>query len=392
MALLTRTAPLNLSQVISQYSRTVGVNATGTATNTTVTVPAGTTMIVIELWGGGGTGGTASATVGGGAGGSGAYSLAIFTSGFTAGSSTITYYAGAAGVKSNATPNWTATTITANPGNVGGTGASGGFGGLGGTATNGNWNVDGNPGGDNGGAPGGLPDIAVDGTTNYGITQGTADNAGTGGLGGNAPNGAGSAGTAGRVKILYFGTSTPNTLSTYTRYGNYVPNHGNNSTILVGPLSTSNRQKLTNYLDTGRNYYVSMTKGSKAVGLTTYHGFNNGPLGTGNNFGSLPTALIGKTFHSSAQATIVGLYSYSQTALGITTYYLYFYVSGSNTGDWWNLLKLGTAANAVGRWNAVNGAAGTFDGTNTYWYWLNITTDPYGLIAASGTVTVDITT
>lgn len=384
MALLPSSGTLKLSQVITEYDRRTSVNDSGSATNTTVTVPTGTTMVVVELWGGGGTGGTATATVKGGGGGAGGYGFSMFTSGFTAGSSTITYYSGGSGVKSNITPSWTGTTITANQGNNG----SGTTAGTGGTSTNAEYNVTGATG--TSGAGGGAGATASTGRNNYGITVGTGDSAGGGGNGGNIPSGAGSAGASGKVKILFFGAPTANTMSTYTRYGNYVPNHSHNSGILVAPLSTSNRQKLTNYYGTARNYNSSLTIGSY-LGFFTYYGYNNivDLFGLGTpTFGSMTATTMGTSFSASTQTTISSLTEYYTTpGTPGGVYVLNLYLNPNTTGIYWSKLIInGTVTVNI----TDGGGSGTVGGPGSAyvnWSWGSATT--FGLYAASGSKTIE---
>lgn len=388
MALLTATAPIKLSQVIGEYDRRTGVNVTGSSSSS-VTVPTGTSMIIIELWGGGGTGGTASTSYGGGGGGGGGYGFSMITSGFTAGSSTLSYNSGAAGANSNVTPSWTGTAIEAGKGSNGGNATAGapGGGGNGGACTNAQYNVTGNPG--NAGAlnTAGLKGAAKSGRANYGITQGTADSGGGGGNGGTPPGGAGVGGDGGKVKILFFGAPTANTLASFTRYGNYVPNHGNNSTILVGPLSTTNRQKLTNYLGTGRNFYSTMTLG-RISPFYQYDGFSSVTDLYGASvsppFGTMSTTTMGTAFQASTQTTIASI---AETLIG-GTYILNLYLSPNTTGIYWSKFIIGgTTTLSIDTTGAPDGTLGGPSNLYVSWFWTSLTT--FGLYNQTGTKTIE---
>ena len=396
MALLPSSGRLNLSQIVTEYDRRIGLNVSGTSTGS-VTVPTGTTMITTEIWAGGGSGGGGSALYGGGGGAGGAYGFSMFTSGFTAGSSTISYNAGAggtavaagvagnAGANSNVTPSWTGTKIDARGGGGGGAGAfPGGPAGTSYTCTNAEYNVNGgtaSPGTSTGGGAGGP---ALSGLENYGITQGTAGSAGAGGNGGGKSAG-GSAGSTGKVQILFFGAGSANTLASFTRYGNYVPNHNHNSGILVGPLSTSNRQKLTNYYSTARNFNSSLTIGSYSS-FFTYYGYNNvvDMFGVGTpTFGSMTQTIMGTKFQASTQATISSLTEYYTG----TVYVLNLYLNPNTTGIYWSKFSIagGTPIPIFG-----GNASGTVGGPgNAYvnWSWASAVT--YGLYGASGSKSIE---
>ncbi len=191
----------NTSNVLSVSAcSNTSANHYTTSGDHSVTVPAGTLLVIVEAWGGGGGGGsgasfsganTSAIRGGGGGGGGGAYNTATFTFGDLGGASvTLHAYVGAGGAVVNGTAA-TNTTQAGTNGNTGGNSylctvnsatcsggtayltAYGGGGGGGGSATNG-------AGGGGGG-----------GTT----SAGTASTGTGGGAGGN-PNG-GAAGNPG---------------------------------------------------------------------------------------------------------------------------------------------------------------------------------------------------
>lgn len=128
-----------------KYSSTT-LLTTGTAA--TYTVPAGTKALKICMVGGGGGGGGATVQpFGAGGGGAGGYVESFITSPST----TYTYTVGAAGTGTTTTGNagtsTTFSTFTAGGGAGGVGGTTGGNGGAGGTATGGDLNTPGQPGG-----------------------------------------------------------------------------------------------------------------------------------------------------------------------------------------------------------------------------------------------------
>ncbi|MBL4745848.1 MAG: CxxxxCH/CxxCH domain-containing protein [Flavobacteriaceae bacterium] len=152
----------------SSYSQTT---ITITDPNTTsVTIPAGASSIIVEVWGAGGAGGSTSKTPGGGGGG-GAYSRSI--SGFSSGTFPIQIGAGAPTPAKNASGTAGGNTWFINSGTIYAEGGSGGTGagGAGGSAGNGVGN-----------------DLTLSG----------GDGIGSGGDGGNGANG-GVGGTGGAV-------------------------------------------------------------------------------------------------------------------------------------------------------------------------------------------------
>jgi hypothetical protein len=147
------------------------ITATGL---TTITIPAGATTALIEVWGGGAGGGQGTGTgctaKSGGGGGSGAYSkLSVSVAGHAG--QTIKCNVGIAGAASAAggqsnvqSGTFTTTTQIANGGNPGASGTTG-TGGTGGTASGGSTNTTGNTGGAGGpNSPGGASVAAPTGT------------------------------------------------------------------------------------------------------------------------------------------------------------------------------------------------------------------------------------
>jgi len=190
---------------------------------TSYTTPAGCTKIYVELIGGGGASGSVNGTNGNASGGagSGAYAAKLFT---VTPSTAYSYAIGAAGSPGasgnnnggdggDTTFTVGATTVTAG-GGKGGKGASSGAGngGVGGTATNGDLNVNGNPGG-NGifsttTAAGGNGGGSFFGGAGLGSSSGAAGTSGSGGGGVSNPgttlSKAGLAGGAGLIRIWEF--------------------------------------------------------------------------------------------------------------------------------------------------------------------------------------------
>lgn len=206
----------------------------------TYTVPAGTTMLVVELWGGGGGGAGGSATTNGygnGGGGGGAYAKKTITSP----SSSYSYSVGAGGAavlkglpgNNGGDTTFGSTLVVAKGGSGGAYSASGGgAGGAGGTGSTGDATYTGGSGaagstsyagGGGGGAGSGGNGGNASGTTAGTGTSELGGNGGTGVTGnnvnGNSGNNYGGGGSGGTGKNRGGGAGADG----YIRISNYIP-------------------------------------------------------------------------------------------------------------------------------------------------------------------------
>lgn len=237
-------APNNIRSYFKCGS-TLSITPITTSGSSSITAPAGSKFVLIEMWGGGGGGGRGvfdfgnDEPLGGGGGGGGAYIKklvelpSLYTFNYTVGT-------GGAGGTSGAPPNnggdttvsWLANTLTAGGGLAAQNAVDGGLGGAGGTPTNGDaGSASGKSGGDggltntsSGGTGGYCPYGGLGGTPRVGTNTGNPGVAPGGGGGANISNSVGvtangGAGAVGAIKFTFFTD------------GAFIAEHENNNSI-----------------------------------------------------------------------------------------------------------------------------------------------------------------